>query len=95
MFGMSDGDRQMIVEMHSSQIEMCTDMKWMKKKLREADSEEGYKRCVTHKAAVATCQEDVEDMRKSFRWMRNVSVTGLIGVVTVGCAAAANFVLGK
>ena len=95
MFGMSNEDRQMIIEMHAAQIEMGTDMKWMKGKLREADSEIGYKRCVAHKAAVITCQEDVEGIRKSVRWFRNITVTGLIGLVTVGCAAAANFVLGN
>ena len=95
MFSMSNEDRQMIIEMHAAQIEMGTDMKWIKVKLREADSEIGYKRCVAAKAAVVTCQEDIEDVRKSFKWMRNITFTGLISLVVVGCGAAANFMLGK
>lgn len=93
MFGKDT--KELLVQMNATQIEMMTDMKWMKGKLREADSEVGYKRCVQHKAAVDTLSEDVADVKKSFRWVRNVSVTGLISLVTVGCAAAANFVLGN
>ena len=83
----------MIIEMHACQIEMGTDMKWMKGKLREADSEVGYKRCVQHKAAVDTLSDEVSGVQKSFKWIRNTVVGGLVSIVTVGCAAAANFVL--
>ena len=95
MLGWTSDDRQLITEMHSAQIEMGTNLKWVMKKLKEAESETGYKRCVAAKVAVTHCQADIDSMRKSFRWVRNVSVTGFIGIVTVGCAAAVNFVLGR
>ncbi|MCK5613190.1 hypothetical protein KAR91_65565 [Candidatus Pacearchaeota archaeon] len=93
MFGKDT--KELLVQMNATQIEMMTDMKWMKGKLREADSEVGYKRCVQHKAAVDTLAKDVTDVKKSFRWARNLTVTSVIGFVTVGCAAAVKFALGN
>ena len=95
MFGMSPEDRQMIIEMHAAQIEMHTDMKWMKGKLREADSEAGYKRCVAHKAAVDTLAVEVGKTQNTFKWIKRTGLGGLITMFTVGCAAAANVMLGK
>jgi hypothetical protein len=92
MFGMTPEDKGMLVDIHNDQQWLIKEVKAMRE---EAVSEEGYKRCVRRKAAVDTCQEDIDGMRKSFRWVRNVSVTGFVGLITVGCAAAANFMLGK
>ena len=87
--------RELLIQMNTTQIEMQTDMKWMKGKLREADSEQGYKRCVQHKAAVDTLSENVTEVKKSFKWIRNTMVGGLITTITVGCGAAAKFMLGN
>ena len=95
MLGWSSEDRQLITEMHGAQIEMGTNLKWVMKKLKEADSEEGYKRCVARKAAVDTLTEDVAEVKKSFKWIRNTMVGGLVSTVVIGCGAAANFMMGN
>ena len=84
---------EILSQINGSQIEMQTDMKWIKEKLREAAGEEGFKRCVARKAAVDTLSEDVVDIQKSFKWVRNVSVTGIIAVLVSGCGAAFHFLL--
>ena len=86
---------EILSQINGSQIEMQTDMKWIKEKLREADSEIGYKRCVQHKADITTLSEDVVGIQKSFKWVRNVSVTGIIAVLVSGCGAAVHFLLGN
>ena len=85
---------EILSQINGSQIEMQTDMKWIKEKLREAAGEEGFKRCVARKAAVDTLSEDVVGIQKSFKWLRNTMVGGLVSLVVVGCGAAAKFVLG-
>ncbi len=92
MFGKET--KELLVNMNGAQIKMQTDMQWIKEKLREADSEVGYKRCVQHKAAVDTLEVDVGKVEKSFKWIRNTVVGGLISLVVVGCGAAMNYVFG-
>jgi len=92
MFGMTQEEKQMLSDIHNDQGWLIKEMKAMR---AEAISEDGYKRCVRHKAAVDTLQESVDETKKSFKWIRNTMVGGLVTTVTVGCAAAANFVLGN
>lgn len=86
---------EILSQINGSQIEMQTDMRWIKEKLREADSEIGYKRCVQHKADITTLADDVSGIQKSFKWVRNTMVGGLVSLVVVGCGAVGNYLLGK
>lgn len=88
MLGMLKEDRKLIIEMHQ-------DMKWLKDEVTkvrtEAQSEVGYKRCVAHKEQLSGVKEDQENLKKSFRWIRNTMVGGLISTVVAGCAAAVSY----
>ena len=92
MFGMTQEEKQMLSDIHNDQGWLIKEMKAMR---AEAISEDGYKRCVRHKAAVDTLAGEVTGMKKSYKWVRNTAVGGFISMLTVGCAAAANYVLGN
>ena len=92
---MSKNLEEILAQINGTQIALKTDMDWVKKKLMEADSEEGYKRCVAHMAAIKTLKNDVCENKKTLKWIRNTVVGGLVAIIVVGCGAAANFMLGR
>ena len=91
MFGIAEEDKQMLYDIRNDQRWLVKAVKAMRE---EAVSEEGYKRCVRHKAAVDTLAKEVGESKTTFKWIKRTAVGGLIAMITVGCAAAAQFMLG-
>lgn len=92
MFGMSQSDRDLLLEVHQ-------DQKWIIQEFakfrEEATSEDGYKRCVAHKEQMKALKDDQEDIKKSYRWIRNTFVGTLTTAALGALAAGFNFVMGK